>query len=211
MYDAFQWRSRLYHDLGKYDKAIADFTEVIRIDHDHNHEFYYGTTAYYERGLSYHKLREYDKAIEDFTEEIRIDPDTTEAYYERGTAYHEIGEYDKAIADLTKVIADYTEVFRKNPNLFGVFSQAWAKAHYNRGSAYQELGDKDKAASDFARAKELRYDSGRRVASTISNTASFVTSPQVRPLTDQQHDLHPLKPKTVATVLALLPAEQYRS
>ena len=149
--DAFQFRSRLYHGLGKYDKAIADFTEVIRIDPD-------TTTAYYERGVSYRELGEYGKAIEDFTEAIRIEPDHVDAYYERGVSYHELGKYGKAIADLTKVIVDYTEVYRKNPALFGVFSQAWAKAHYNRGNAYQELGDKDKAASDFARAKELRYD-----------------------------------------------------
>ena len=77
------------------EKAIADFSDAIRIDPYH--------AAVYElRGCVYGGLGEYDKAIADFTEVIRIKPDHAKAHFNRATAYEELGDADKAAADFAK-------------------------------------------------------------------------------------------------------------
>ena len=102
---------------GDLDKAIADFTEAIRLDPKY-------AQAYYNRGYAYWK-GDFDKAIADFTEAIRLDPKYAKAYCSRGICLQDKGDYDKAIAD-------YTEAIRLDPK--------YAKAYYNRGMAYVAEG-----------------------------------------------------------------------
>jgi tetratricopeptide (TPR) repeat protein len=52
---------------GDFDRAIADYTEAIRLDPKL-------AIAYYERGVAYHALGDFDRAIADYTEAIRLDP-----------------------------------------------------------------------------------------------------------------------------------------
>src|SRR5262245_34142858 len=49
----------------EYDRAIADFTEAIRLDRSY-------MLAYHGRGVAWSLKGEFDRAIEDFTEAIRI-------------------------------------------------------------------------------------------------------------------------------------------
>src|SRR5213082_1238932 len=51
----------------EYDKAIADYDEVIRLDPK-------DVSAYIYRGCAYHGKGDYDKAIADYDEAIRLDP-----------------------------------------------------------------------------------------------------------------------------------------
>lgn len=71
-------------------KAIADYTEAIRL----NPEF---ADACFNRGNAYYGKGQYDDAIADYTEAIRLNPKFAEAYYNRGNAYEA-----KAEADFTK-------------------------------------------------------------------------------------------------------------
>jgi tetratricopeptide (TPR) repeat protein len=48
-------------------RAIADYTEAIRLDPKL-------AIAYYQRGTAYHALGDFDRAIADYTEAIRLDP-----------------------------------------------------------------------------------------------------------------------------------------
>jgi tetratricopeptide (TPR) repeat protein len=152
---------------GEYDKAIADFTEAIRLDPKY-------ALAYANRGAAYVNKGDSDKAIADCTEAIRLDPKYALAYANRGAAYGTKGETDKAIVELTeairldpkdaevfnkrgvahlikgehdKAIADYTEAIRLNPRDVG--------AYYSRGSAYCDKGDYDKAVTDFREAVHI--------------------------------------------------------
>jgi tetratricopeptide (TPR) repeat protein len=120
---------------GESDKAIADYTEAIRLDPKL-------AMAYCNRGVAYGSKGEYDKAIADCTEAIRLDPKLDLAYELRGLAYGSKGEYDKAIAD-------YTEAIRLDPK--------FALTYHNRGLAYESKGDHDKAEADFAEAKRLGF------------------------------------------------------
>ena len=97
-----------------YDKAIADYTDAIRLKPK-------WAEAYYNRGAAHADKDEPDKAIADYAESIRLDPQHAATYYGRGVAYGMKCDYDKAIAD-------FTEAIRLNPKL--------AQAYYSRGWAY---------------------------------------------------------------------------
>ena len=120
---------------GEFDKAIADYTDAIRLDPK-------CALAYCGQGIAYWFKGDYDKAIADFTEAIRLDPNYANAYRNRGLAYKSKHDYDKAIAD-------YTEAIRLEPKN--------ARAYYERGCAYVGNGDDDHANADLAKAQGLGY------------------------------------------------------
>jgi len=124
-----------YRRKREYDKAIRDYTEVIRLDPNN-------TNAYYYRGRVHQHKRDHDKAIPDYAKVISLDANNTNAYYNRGAAYANFGVYDKAISD-------YTETIRLNPN--------YAKGYYKRGICYREQGKTFEAQADFDKAKQLGY------------------------------------------------------
>ena len=81
----------------EYDKAIADFTEAIRIDPG-------SSGSYTGRGLARFDKNEFDKSIVDFNAAICINPRAGVAYRFRGLAWTSKGECDKAIADFEVAI-----------------------------------------------------------------------------------------------------------
>ncbi|MFP6620362.1 MAG: tetratricopeptide repeat protein, partial [Pirellulaceae bacterium] len=56
---AYYWRGNAYYHKQEYDKAIADYTALIRIKPDH-------ADAYYNRGYAYGNKGEKAKANADF-------------------------------------------------------------------------------------------------------------------------------------------------
>ena len=100
----FQLRATVYGAGGQCEKAVADFTEAIRLD-PNNPALYAG------RGLAYDGMREYEKAIANFTVAIRLASQNApfgptipcatliEPWPIRGK-----GDCDKAVADCTEAI-----------------------------------------------------------------------------------------------------------
>ena len=101
---AYSGRAIVYGDRGDLDKAVADFTESIRL---------YSTLpeVRYNRGKAYLQKADPDKAIADFTQSISLDPRHADTYENRGSAYSLKGDLNKAISDFTQAIA----VIRKRP------------------------------------------------------------------------------------------------
>jgi tetratricopeptide (TPR) repeat protein len=116
-----------------YDRAIADFTQAIRLDPNN-------ANAYRERGNAYSDKGDYDRAIADYNQALRLDPNLAAAYNTRGFAYYMKGDYDRAIAD-------YNQALRINPND--------AKAYLGRGNAYDGKGEYDKAIADYNQALRI--------------------------------------------------------
>jgi tetratricopeptide (TPR) repeat protein len=91
-------RGDKYFHEKNFDGAIADFSEVIKLEPDN-------PFAYYKRGLSYTNKKEYDLAITDFSEAIRLEPDKFgDFYFDRAGAYIFQGNKDLAISDLETAV-----------------------------------------------------------------------------------------------------------
>lgn len=111
------------------DRAIADYSEAIRLDPTLG-------PAFSNRGLVYIDQDNLERAIADFNEAIRLNPKSATAFYNRGIAYVFQDETDHALADFSEAVRlDPTDIDRYR----------W------RGNVNFYKGNFDAAASDLAR------------------------------------------------------------
>lgn len=120
-------RGNIYLDTGKFDEAIADFTEANRLDPGNE-----WTLA--GRGLAYVWKREFDKAAKDFAAADAIDADNVAVQRGRALLAESKGDFDQAIAG-------YSRSLLKDPD------NVFAKAH--RASSLLEKGKPDEALKDL--------------------------------------------------------------
>jgi clan AA aspartic protease (TIGR02281 family) len=166
---AYSNRGAAYYDKSEFDRAIADFSEAVKIDA--NIVAPYFALAYSRRGLAAAEKKDYDQAIADYSEAIKLNPTSIEVYKDRGNAHSNKNDYDRAIADfsqaikldpnyalaynnrgfayfrkndLDRAIVDYSEAVKRNPN--------YALAYNNRGNAHFRKNDYDLAISDYSEA-----------------------------------------------------------
>jgi len=166
---AYRNRGAAHYDKREFDRAIADFSEAVKIDANVVPQYF--ALAYSRRGLASAEKKDYDRAIVDYSEAIKLNPTSIEVYKDRGVAYGNKNDYDHAIADYSqaikldpnyalaynnrgfayfrkndfdRAIVDYTEAVRRNPN--------YALAYNNRGNAYFRKSDYDRAISDYSEA-----------------------------------------------------------
>jgi tetratricopeptide (TPR) repeat protein len=120
-----------HYNQKNYDKAIADFSEAIKL-HPKAAEYYRW------RGFAYDELAQYDKTIADYTEVIRLEPKLAMNYFNRGLAYNKKEDFSSAVSDFTKALkltpddADYL---------------------FNRAIAYGNNGEYELAIADMEIAK----------------------------------------------------------
>src|SRR5438552_2260040 len=94
-------RALAYESLRDYDKAIADYSEIIQGDTDFSRttdgkESSVARTYHY-RGRAYQWYKhDHAKAVADFTEALRLDPRIEMVHYRRGKAYNALKGYAKA-------------------------------------------------------------------------------------------------------------------
>jgi tetratricopeptide (TPR) repeat protein len=131
---AYFHRGNAWYDKDEYDRAIADYSDSLRLDQD--------AATYTNRGLCYSRKKEPDRAIRDFTAALeRTGKNPARLYRLRGDAQHDKGDDDQAIAD-------YTEALRNDPKD--------AEAYEGRGTVYRDKKDYAKALEDYNRAIELK-------------------------------------------------------
>jgi tetratricopeptide (TPR) repeat protein len=159
---SFVERGKGYYASRQYDKAIADYTEAIRIAPRYADAYFNRADAWrakkdddkaladytratrlnpqtprtlYWNGYQRRIQKEYDKAIEEYTWSIRLDPRYADAFFGRAYAYIEMRQYDQAIADCTEAVRLETRAV--------FFSE--------RAYAYRRKGQYDKALEDYDR------------------------------------------------------------
>jgi tetratricopeptide (TPR) repeat protein len=96
-YVAYNNLGGAYIDIGRYQEAIKDCSQAIRIRPDF-------ADAHGNRGAAYVKLGLCREAIEDCNQAIKIRPNFAAAYSNRGTAYVALGRSQEAIEDFNQAI-----------------------------------------------------------------------------------------------------------
>jgi tetratricopeptide (TPR) repeat protein len=96
----FDNRALSHAKEGKYDLAIIDYNEAIRISQR--------ASFLTHRGDAYQAKGELDLAVADYDRAIKLDPAFADAYNNRGAAFRGKGDLDRAIAD-------YEAALRINP------------------------------------------------------------------------------------------------
>ncbi len=151
-------------DKKRYDSAIADFSQAIKLLPNYAKAYCnrgdvyalmgkrdlalqdltkaleidpFYARAYSSRGILYSKMNSYDLAIQDFTQALKIDPKSTKDYNNRGITYKLKGDYQHAIED-------YSHAISLNPNFYA--------AYLNRGKLHKVNAKWDLAIEDFAHA-----------------------------------------------------------
>ena len=132
---AFMNRGLAYKHKGQWDRAIADYSEAIRLKSD-------SAQVYNNRGNAFYYNGQLDRAIQDYGDAIRLQPDLAEAYSNRGNVYRTTGRFERAIAE-------YDQALRIEPGNARVFAE--------RGLAFEKQGDAVHALRDFEKSHVLGY------------------------------------------------------
>src|SRR3974377_1312825 len=95
---AFDNRGTAYYRKGRYDLAIEDYNQAIRLNANE-------AALFLHRGAAYREWYANDRAIEDFHQAVKLDPTSADGFASRGNVYYRKRQYDCAIAAGRKRIA----------------------------------------------------------------------------------------------------------
>lgn len=127
-------------NAGKYEEAIAECSEVIRI-------VPYEYIAYLNRAICYSQLHNDDAALQDFFRVIELKPDYIDAYLKITLIYANRGMYDDALNSINKMIS----LDPKN-----------GEALFTRGKIYERKGFDIEAIENIRQACDLGYQQACR-------------------------------------------------
>jgi uncharacterized protein (TIGR02996 family) len=119
-----------YRQRGDFSRAIAEYTEVLRLEPGRAWDHRMRGRCHYQEGA-------YDQALADYNEALRLEPDRPDSYSDRADALRQQGDHDRAIAE-------YTEALRLEPG------RAWDLCF--RGRSYHLKGERDRAVADYRKA-----------------------------------------------------------
>jgi len=109
---AWYQRGGVHHETGAYDRAVADFTEVLRLRPSF-------AAAYHNRGLAFTAQGAHAQAIADFDRALELNPRFISAYHSRGLAYMGTHDHERAFTD-------HIEAVRLNPRSAAAYNKfAW--------------------------------------------------------------------------------------
>jgi tetratricopeptide (TPR) repeat protein len=119
-------RGNAFYHKKKYQQAMVDLTESIRIEPTAH--------SYYTRGLVNRDQQDYEAAQADFSRAIEFDPNHANAWGCLGFSHQKLGQYGPAIAA-------YTEANRLNPDDAGIL--------INRGNTFVSIGKYEEGIFDL--------------------------------------------------------------
>jgi tetratricopeptide (TPR) repeat protein len=160
-------RGLAYESLSVLEKALADYSECLRLDPER-------TDALNNKAVILARMKRLDEAAVEFGRLIDLDPQAALFYRNRGLCQFDLGNHDAALADYAKALElapkdpagwfqrggvylkqgrfaeaeqDYSKAIDLNPEL--------AKAWMNRGVSRYKRGEKKLAAEDLEKAQSL--------------------------------------------------------
>jgi len=151
-YVAYNSRGAACNSIGRYQEAIEDYKQAIRINPDY-------AEAHYNLGVAYGELGRNQEAIDSFKQAIRIKQAArfniglAEAHYNLGIIYGKLGRDQEAIESFKQAIKikpDYVE------------------AHCILGAAYLEIGDKEAALEEYKILKTLDAEKANELFKLIN-------------------------------------------
>jgi tetratricopeptide (TPR) repeat protein len=162
----YRLRGQNYGRKGRYDRALADLNEALRLDPDDD-------VALHERGWAYYKKEEYDRALADLTRALAL-VESPATYQVRGLVFLAKGDHDAAIADLKESLKlnpksavayhylgrayyykkDYDEAIKHTTAAIRLDPQD-AAAYAYRGYAYHDKKDYDRALENYNQSLRL--------------------------------------------------------
>jgi tetratricopeptide (TPR) repeat protein len=96
--EALYGRAMYLQENNELDKAIQDYTQILKLNPRHKH-------AHFNLGyIHYTYLQEYRQAIRHYSDAIACDPAYAEAYFNRGLCYEMTGNLTLARADYEKAL-----------------------------------------------------------------------------------------------------------
>lgn len=139
--DALSQRARAYHQLRRYDDAIADYSRVTELQPDFPEAYANRITVFLEAGRA-------DAALAECNELMRRFPEHN-AYYARATALTELGQTEAALADLDR--ASTLEPKRTD-------------VCWRRAEILEQLGRPEDAMKEYLHIMQLGVDHGAMLA-----------------------------------------------
>ncbi len=137
----FLIRGRLYRDTRQFEKALADYTQVMNIPPGKGgHVDWNLDQTLFDRGELYMNVGDYARASGDYARIIAIDDDSEEAYAKKAECEFALKKYEQAAADYSLAIKH--QIYPTG------------KLYNARAKAYDKMGKKDLAEQDRKLAKE---------------------------------------------------------
>ena len=94
----YKHRGMAYFAMSRYENAIADFTEALKLDPTSYKAAYY-------RAVVHQVEKNYTEAVDDFSFALSLNPYQAWALYRRAQVYYHIGDYPAALADCESALS----------------------------------------------------------------------------------------------------------
>jgi tetratricopeptide (TPR) repeat protein len=94
---ALQQRATVYVSQKKFQEAIGDYSEALKIKSD-------VPDIFERRAYAEMQLKDYDKALHDYNEAIKLSPEEAKYYQVRALIYQNKGNFKAALADTEKTL-----------------------------------------------------------------------------------------------------------
>lgn len=133
---SYDYRDRgdAYVDSGDHDRAIADYSQSIKLMADDHWSFG-------RRAASYLAIGKIDHALADYYRAIELSSDDGDHFLGRARTYIARGERERAAPDLSTAIEIYSKDIATYPDD--------PSGYLGRGEAYRETGEIDRAIADY--------------------------------------------------------------
>lgn len=170
-----------YAEAKQYGRAIAVYTEAIRIDPGH-------AASYIWRARAYRLLGNQTAALADFEQAIDIDPTGADAYWGRGLVFESMGNYEAAAADYE--VLERLQPHSSRPNIYraDTLVEMWRDAEARREYEIADRLTPDDTALLYGRMQYSFYQN--EYAAAMTDADAWLRLKRAGALSD--HDRHDL-------------------